>query len=303
MTRPVDSPALGPVLCACPRCRRQWDATGMPVDARLRCTCGEVFGVPAERARAPRVFRCDQCGAALPAEGRTCAYCSAEVTLEERGLSGVCPGCSARLSANARFCMECGLAIQPQRLTALREGVACPRCKAALRVRELGARSAIECSSCAGLWLAPAFFEELCRRAEKEGLVEAALEGPPGTEATTCTAPANYIPCITCGELMLRKNFGECSGVVIDVCKHHGVWLDHRELGRILAFVQKGGLVRARERQVARLEREAERRDRSALPPTPPGGGTGGARDLWEDQDDLLDGLACLGRSLARWLR
>lgn len=302
MTRPAETSSLGPVLCACPHCRRQWDATGLPADARLRCTCGASFDVPAAPVRAPRVFRCDQCGAALPAEGRTCAYCSAEITLEERGLSGVCPGCSARLALNARFCMECGLAIQPQRLTALREGVACPRCRAALRVRELGPQSAIECSSCAGLWLAPAFFEELCRRAEQEGLVAAALEGRPGTGATGA-APASYIPCITCGELMLRKNFGECSGVVIDVCKHHGVWLDHRELARILAFVQQGGLLRAREREVARLQRAAERRAQNALPPAVPGAFPGGPRDAWEDQDDLLDGLAWLGRSVARWLR
>ncbi|MBK7877447.1 MAG: zinc ribbon domain-containing protein [Planctomycetes bacterium] len=295
--------ALGPVLCACPRCRRQWDATGLEPRTRLRCTCGETFVAAVTAARSPHVFRCDQCGAALPAEGRQCSYCSSEITLEERGLSGVCPQCSARLTANARFCMECGIAIQVQRLTALKEGVACPRCRGALRVRELGTRSAIECGSCAGLWLAPAIFEDLCRHAEEAGVVESALGGLPGATAANSASSLAYIPCLACGELMLRKNFGESSGVVIDLCKHHGVWLDHREIDRILAFVRKGGLVRARQREVARLDRAAERRRASDAPPVlgAPERGLGG--DPWEREHDLLDALTWLGSAALRWLR
>lgn len=301
MSGSIPVPASGPVLCACPRCRRQWDAGAFAPGTELRCTCGALFPVPIAAARPPRVFRCAQCGAALPAEGRACAYCTAEITLEERGLSGVCPSCSARLSAGARFCMECGIAIAPQRLSALRANVACPRCKAALRVREIGMGAAIECSSCAGLWLAPAFFEQACAKAEADGSPLAELEGPPGGAGVPSSTPANYIPCITCGELMLRKNFGESSGVVIDLCKHHGVWLDHRELGRILAFVRKGGLQRARERRAQRVAREAERRAQNV--PVLDGRAPGAERDAWERQDDLVDALAWLGRSVLRMLR
>ena len=45
---------------------------------------------------------------------------------------------------------------------------------------------------------------------------------------------------------MHRRNFASISGVMIDVCRKHGVWLDHSELERILAFVREGGLDRAR---------------------------------------------------------
>jgi Zn-finger nucleic acid-binding protein len=45
-----------------------------------------------------------------------------------------------------------------------------------------------------------------------------------------------------CGELMVRRNFGETSGVVVDVCSPHGVWLDRGELGQLLEFCATGEL-------------------------------------------------------------
>ena len=37
---------------------------------------------------------------------------------------------------------------------------------------------------------------------------------------------------------MDRGRFAASSGVVVDVCVRHGVWLDHGELGRIAAWVR-----------------------------------------------------------------
>ena len=55
-----------------------------------------------------------------------------------------------------------------------------------------------------------------------------------------------YIPCLRCDELMVRRNFQGRSGIVIDLCRHHGVWLDHSELERIVAWIRENGPVRAR---------------------------------------------------------
>lgn len=292
---------LGPELVACPRCARQWDCAGIPRGERLRCACGEVFAPEVRAPRAPRVFRCGNCGAALPAEGRSCGYCTAEITLEERGLSGVCPGCSSRLLRGARFCMECGLSIQPQRLAALREGVSCPRCSGALRSRELGESGAIECASCAGLWLAPEAFERLCERAETEDLAAFALGARSPSQSVARARREGYIPCVTCNEPMLRKNFGQSSGVVLDSCKRHGVWFDHRELERVLEFVKRGGLLEARKREIARLEDEARRAAARA---------EGGASPVLFEPErdfrtgrrgdvDLLDVLVWIGKTFA----
>jgi hypothetical protein len=58
---------------------------------------------------------------------------------------------------------------------------------------------------------------------------------------------------------MNRKNFAQSSGVVLDVCAKHGVWLDRGELERVLGFVAGGGLARARAREQERLVEEQRR--------------------------------------------
>jgi multidrug efflux pump subunit AcrA (membrane-fusion protein) len=53
------------------------------------------------------------------------------------------------------------------------------------------------------------------------------------------------------------------SGVVIDTCHQHGVWLDNQELSRIVQFIQSGGMELARQRQ------EQERKHAEALKKMP----------------------------------
>ncbi len=54
---------------------------------------------------------------------------------------------------------------------------------------------------------------------------------------------------------MHRHNFRDVSGVIIDSCNAHGIWLDPRELERLAAFVRSGGLERAKQHESKRLER------------------------------------------------
>ena len=60
----------------------------------------------------------------------------------------------------------------------------------------------------------------------------------------------HYLHCPACKKLMNRQAFGRVSGVVVDVCQSHGVWFDAGELTQVIQFVNKGGLERAREREV-----------------------------------------------------
>ena len=71
--------------------------------------------------------------------------------------------------------------------------------------------------------------------------------------------PVAYIPCPLCGTLMLRKLYGKGSGVIIDRCRKHGLWLDGGELGRLVRWARLGGLQREEE-----LAREEESRKKTA---------------------------------------
>ena len=58
---------------------------------------------------------------------------------------------------------------------------------------------------------------------------------------------------------MNRINFARCSGVIVDICKGHGIWFDRDELSRIVEFIRDGGLEAARERDKAEIREEQRR--------------------------------------------
>lgn len=68
---------------------------------------------------------------------------------------------------------------------------------------------------------------------------------------------------------MNRFNFAGCSGVILDACKPHGVWLDADELRRIVAFIRGGGLDMARAKEKRGLELERRRLQQAAREPEP----------------------------------
>ncbi len=289
------------MLNACPHCARQYDVSFLAAGAPVRCACGERFEVERREPRSPRCLRCTNCGGTLADAAARCEWCNAQVSLDERRLDAVCPGCFARAASGAKHCMECGLAFAPQALRALDERRACPRCAGALRLRELGGAQLVECGGCAGLWLDASQFEALCEREEQRELALRALGMREPPERPVDSSPVRYLRCPHCDQPMQRRNFGQRSGVIVDVCKPHGLWLDHLELERALAFARAGGLERARQRE---LERVRQARPTSAgVPPGMAVGAdllAGAAGSEVELVVDVARGLHALWREIGR---
>jgi Zn-finger nucleic acid-binding protein len=121
----------------------------------------------------------------------------------------------------------------------------------------IGESRVLECSRCLGLWLDSKTFEKICADREEQ----AAILGSASLAESTPVAPAkvSYIPCPECSQLMNRANFARCSGVIIDLCKKHGIWFDRDELSRIIEFIRAGGLAASRSKEKAQLEEERRR--------------------------------------------
>lgn len=107
-------------------------------------------------------------------------------------------------------------------------GRRCPRCRAELSPQALGPNQIERCVSCHGVWIAAAEFNQLMRdldRLEAVRTRELAHREPEET--------VSYLACPRCSEIMERRNFGRSSGIMVDTCKRHGIWLDRGELRRV----------------------------------------------------------------------
>jgi Zn-finger nucleic acid-binding protein len=214
-----------------------------------------------EEGRDALTLHCSSCGAPFAADATRCAHCGAEITLEEKSLDALCGLCGARMSSCAKYCMRCGRPAPLQPVAPLEGDAACPRCRSPLRTRELPGDGRIghvvECGRCGGLWLSPAVVDALCADAQlREDATRELLVRPLPTQRVD-TGKVVYLFCPKCRDMMVRRNFGGGSNVIVDVCGRHGIWFDHAELEKVLEWVRAGGLVRAREREVRRLEEEA----------------------------------------------
>jgi Zn-finger nucleic acid-binding protein len=157
----------------------------------------------------------------------------------------------------SKHCQHCGAAALREENVASGDKK-CPRCKSDLQSISLGDSRMSECPDCLGLWLNPATFEKICADREQQAVVLGAASLDPANHLAF-EGKVNYVPCPECRQLMNRANFARCSGVIIDLCKKHGVWFDRDELRRIIEFIQGGGLDVARSREKADLEEERRR--------------------------------------------
>ena len=201
-----------------------------------------------------RVLRCSGCGASVPPDATQCPYCQAQLA------TVACSTCFALVPRSAGHCPGCGAAMAP-REAMVANGVPCPACAKPLAATTVGELEVQACLACGGLWLDRAVFEKLGTSRERQGALLGALPAPSAPPVLKFEA-VQYRPCPACQQRMNRTNYAKRSGVVLDVCKSHGIWFDKDELRRVLAFVSEGGLDRARELEIEELK-EAKR---AALP-------------------------------------
>jgi Zn-finger nucleic acid-binding protein/DNA-directed RNA polymerase subunit RPC12/RpoP len=247
------------LLVACPKCKRQYDASTLKVGQRFRCHCGAALSVHEPQGHDAAVVCCAHCGAPRADGALKCAYCGADFTLHERDLDTVCPHCFTRVSNKARFCHFCGTAIHPESMAGESSNLICPACgpEHTLTSRAWSDISVMECNRCTGVWLSNESFQHLMDQTSTESFNSEARENSrlprePQVEAGPPDGGKRYRPCAVCRKLMVKRNFAQ-SGVIIDICRYHGMWFDADELPRILDWIHAGGTRRVIEIETAKL--------------------------------------------------
>jgi Zn-finger nucleic acid-binding protein len=181
------------------------------------------------------VTNCTNCAAPIPLNSVRCDYCGSRndvdlqgvhyYTTHESGTERICPGCNAHLKT-----IDLGV----------------------------GGKFFIErCEECFGLFFDPGELEALLEYSVKnvfeinrDRLAIFTLAKQSNVRVAT------YVKCPICTNMMNRINFGARSGVVIDRCKEHGVWLDAGELRQLCEWVKAGGQLLDKERAEERKKEE-----------------------------------------------
>ncbi|MGD9628719.1 MAG: zf-TFIIB domain-containing protein [Pyrinomonadaceae bacterium] len=199
----------------------------------------------------PEALNCPNCGGAVMSDRTNCDFCTSR--LKTVG----CAKCLGMMFLGSTFCGHCGAAAFAAVLLEDAKAGECPRCKVKLQSLKIDSVQIRECERCGGFWSAADAFENLCADREKQ----ASVLGFAGSYRHEDPDPPtiSYVPCPDCGQLMNRSNFARVSGIIVDMCKQHGVWFDAGELPKIIDFIDKGGLDRAREKEKISIADERSR--------------------------------------------
>ena len=210
-----------------------------------------------------------------------------------------CKSCSAPLKGV--FCDYCGtrnnvdlahfkpLNIRPGQVRP------CPVCHTAMSTIDVGKKVPFlieRCESCYGL-----FFD----KHELDTMIEMSVKGSRNvdlkllqelTENPRYVDVVAYRKCPVCSKFMNRRNFGGRSGVIMDECAEHGLWLDPGELKQIFEWVKAGGLTKQQESaaQSAMMPKNPARKKERRTPSAPASSSpvSGGGFDLISELFYLL---------------
>ncbi len=178
--------------------------------------------------------RCQHCSAPLPANTQYCNYCG---TRNDVDLSGkhdyeVVGGLSSRI---------------------------CPECNKNLQTIQLHVQPPLQierCDTCYGLFFDPGEVETLLESVVSPVFViNREWIGTINADRYQKNKPVKYLECPVCLNMMNRIAFGHRSGVVVDQCKAHGVWLDGGEISHLLEWKKAGGQLLDQQKQIERQQK------------------------------------------------
>jgi len=164
--------------------------------------------------------RCQSCSAPLPADTNRCRYCNVRNDVDLHGRHKY----SITTKQSDRICPHCDTPLQTVKL-ALDGAFYIERCK-----------------GCYGLFFDPGEIETLLENSVSNVFdINLKLIKNINRDRYKKNQKVKYVKCPVCRILMNRVNFGQRSGVIIDQCKKHGIWVDSGEITHLMEWKKAGG--------------------------------------------------------------
>ena len=180
-----------------------------------------------------------------------------------------CRACSAPLNANSNICQYCGVRndidLHGKIDFSVQEDISnrvCPHCMIPLQTIKLytdGSLQIERCQKCYGLFFDPGEIETVLNNSVSDAnTIHQNLLTTINRERSQHWQKVRYLKCPVCQQFMRRLNYGHRSGVVIDQCKAHGIWLDNGEISHLMEWKKAGGQ-RLHEKKQAQIKRQGSR--------------------------------------------
>ena len=216
-----------------------------------------------------------------------------------------CRSCAAPLPANTNRCRYCGVRndvdLQEKHAYHIQSQVSeriCPHCEQPLQSIQLQLAETLSierCDKCFGLFFGLGELDTLLQYSVSEvHTVNLRHLDNINIDRYRKNQVVKYIKCPVCRAFMHRTNFAQRSGVIVDSCRQHGLWLDSGEVTHLMEWKKMGGqLLHEQVQQEKRHKRkrlQRQPRDEQWSPAASAGG--------MGLETDLLDLLAQLVRKL-----
>ena len=185
--------------------------------------------------------KCENCGASLEGLEINCPYCGTRNRLKLDEISSY----TTVEPLSERNCPECS---KPM---------------ATIDVGDGGHFYIEHCNDCGGLFFDSGELQELLDSKIKEtNILNYSALNSLLVDNPTYNDVVIYRKCPVCSDLMTRENFGAKSGVIIDHCHNHGIWLNSGELNRLLEWKKAGGEIHDSRIKAVKAEQAAKDAER-----------------------------------------
>ena len=174
-----------------------------------------------------------------------------------------CTSCSGRLTGPMTFCPFCGVR-QDVNLRQIHfrdlgtdAALPCPHCFTPLDVIEFDSEPKVRierCTTCYGTFFNPGELEVLLDAQTNPFVWLDPVQLNQISKDFSHDPQIAYRKCPMCAERMSHINFGGKSGVIIDRCGTHGVWLEGSELRRLTEWWRAGGKLIYQQNEADRLK-------------------------------------------------
>ena len=179
-------------------------------------------------------MKCKFCSAPLPRKGAVCNYCGQRNPLNLGVLSAI------------------DIEEENSKLN-------CPECNTEFDNINIGINQRLiihSCHKCDGVFIVEDILEKLIEKhtIPKDEIDLQVLRFVQNNPRHKPEKVTKYRSCPICSKMMQRTNYRAISGVIIDRCLRHGIWLDGGELRQIFEWKKAGGTEKSKNKYPRKFE-------------------------------------------------